>query len=103
LENFFTEQISTYPEDSNTSSSSSIEADLPYKEIPAKRLTEFRMAIEKQEHSKFDELLRENPRFIVNTSNDLVRVAFTYKERKRIFKANNCPYWDAIQCLTCCM
>ncbi|KAL3101460.1 hypothetical protein niasHT_020779 [Heterodera trifolii] len=53
------------------SSSISAEPELPYKEIPARRLTEFRVAIEKGDAAKFDELLRESPRFLVNTSNDL--------------------------------
>uniref|UniRef100_A0A914HM12 ANK_REP_REGION domain-containing protein n=1 Tax=Globodera rostochiensis TaxID=31243 RepID=A0A914HM12_GLORO len=49
----------------------SVEPDLPYKDVPARRLTEFRVAIEKGDVTKFDELLRESPRFLVNTSNDL--------------------------------
>lgn len=72
LENFYSEQLSVSTcNEASDISSSSIEPDLPYKEIPAKVLTEFRIAIEKHEHNKFDELLRENPRFLVNTSNDL--------------------------------
>uniref|UniRef100_A0A914N8H8 ANK_REP_REGION domain-containing protein n=1 Tax=Meloidogyne incognita TaxID=6306 RepID=A0A914N8H8_MELIC len=72
FDSFYNEQLSasTCTEDNN-SSSSSIEQDLPYKEIPARRLTDFRVAIEKGDHVKFDELLSESPRFLVNTSNDL--------------------------------
>ncbi|KAF7637746.1 hypothetical protein Mgra_00002722 [Meloidogyne graminicola] len=72
FDSFYNEQLSasTCTEDIN-SSSSSIEQDLPYKEIPARRLTDFRIAIEKCDHGIFDELVHENPRFLVNTSNDL--------------------------------
>lgn len=72
LDNFFIEQltVSSCLDESSVSNSSS-EPDLPYKDVHPRQLTEFRMAIEKHDHAKFDELLKQNPRFLVNTSNDL--------------------------------
>lgn len=43
----------------------------PYRSLPKARFTEFRRAIEQKNEIKFEELLLENPRFLLNTNNDL--------------------------------
>ncbi|KAL7071164.1 hypothetical protein ACQ4LE_009093 [Meloidogyne hapla] len=105
FDSFYNEQLSasTCTEDNNTSSSS-IEQDLPYKEIPARRLTDFRMAIEKGDHAKFDELLRESPRFLVNTSNDLptiVQIGNRYNALHIACRASNSVAAQKILSLIC--
>ncbi|KAI1713971.1 ankyrin repeat and LEM domain-containing protein 2 like protein [Ditylenchus destructor] len=43
----------------------------PYRSVPTSCLSQLRQAIEKKDDQTFDALLAENPRFLVNTSNDL--------------------------------
>uniref|UniRef100_A0A914CVM8 ANKLE2 third alpha/beta domain-containing protein n=1 Tax=Acrobeloides nanus TaxID=290746 RepID=A0A914CVM8_9BILA len=55
----------------NVPSTSTInEPVLPYKSLKAPRLNELKRAIEQKNNTKFDELLAENPYFIINMSGD---------------------------------
>lgn len=55
----------------NVPSTSAInEPVLPYKSLKAPRLNELKRAIEQKNNTKFDELLAENPYFIINMSGD---------------------------------
>uniref|UniRef100_A0A915CV95 Uncharacterized protein n=1 Tax=Ditylenchus dipsaci TaxID=166011 RepID=A0A915CV95_9BILA len=80
LEDFYSER----QQDESTPKISALttnEPVSPFKSLPTYRFTELRRAIEQKNDSKFEELLEENPRFLVNTNNDLptiVQEGFRY-------------------------
>lgn len=55
----------------STTPSTSDEPVSPYGSLPKARYTEFRRTIEQKDNEKFENLIKENPRFLLNTNNDL--------------------------------
>uniref|UniRef100_A0A915DK25 Uncharacterized protein n=1 Tax=Ditylenchus dipsaci TaxID=166011 RepID=A0A915DK25_9BILA len=68
LDSFYADSLN---DEKTPKKSAVIEPVTPYKSLPSYRFTDLRMAIEKKRNEDFDKLLKENPRFLVNTNNDL--------------------------------
>jgi len=69
LDSFYAEQLQGNGH-STDASTSAHEPTSPFASLPIARFTELRRAIEKGDNKRFDELLQENPRFVINTNLD---------------------------------
>lgn len=60
----------------STSASVLNEPAVPYKAPPVPRLSELRRTIERKDNTKFDEMIAENPRFLINMGGDNPTIIF---------------------------
>ena len=70
MDSFFEELSSLSLLDTTAASSFSVEPKPSYSEPEPPKLNEFKRAIEISNYKGFDEFIDENPRFLLNTTND---------------------------------
>jgi len=72
IEDFYSSSLSDEKRatDSPSNSPKVVEPVSPFASLPTARFSEFRTAIESKDMEKFEKLLVENPRFLINTNTD---------------------------------